>query len=177
MTKIFTDLFLRTMSQNIPNKIITCNDKDAPWVTSELKTAIKGNSRVHRRWVLRGRNPDDRHLVQNETNRLIKEAKKDYYVNLGIKLSNFDTGSKTFWTAFKHLVNNKKLTNIPPMEDGKIISDFNLKSNIFNDYFAKQFTLNNISNTLPPLRMDTTSRIHSVDTSEGKIANIILKLN
>ena len=37
MTKIFTDLFLQTMSQNIPNKIIACNDKDALWVTSPNK--------------------------------------------------------------------------------------------------------------------------------------------
>ena len=41
MTKLFFDLFLQIMSLNIPNKIITCNDSDAPWVTSELKTAIK----------------------------------------------------------------------------------------------------------------------------------------
>ena len=67
-----------------------------------------------------------------KTNRLIKKA------NLGIKLSNFDTGSKTFWTAFKRIVNNKKLTNILPiLEHGKIISDLHLKSNIFNDYFVK----------------------------------------
>ena len=133
------------------------------WVTSEVKTAIKRNSRVHREWVLRGRNPDDRHFVrtvQNETNRF-KKAKKDDYVNLG---SNFDTVSKAFWTAFKRIVNNQKLTNIPLiLEDGKFISDFHLKSNIFNDYFAKQCTVNNIPNSLPPLRMDTTSRIHSVD--------------
>ena len=104
MTKLFSDLFLQIVSLNIPNKIITSNDSDAPWVTSEVKTAIKRNSSVHRKW---GRNPDDRHLVrtvQNETNRLIKNAKKEYYVNLGIKVSNYDTGSNTFWTAFKRLV-------------------------------------------------------------------------
>ena len=144
MTKLFSDLFLQIVSLNIPNKIITCKDSDAPWVTSEVKTAIKRNSRVHRIWVFRCRNPDDRHLVrtvQNETNRLIKNAKMEYYVNLGIKLSNYDTGSKYFWTAFKRLVNNKKLTNITPiLEDGKIISDFHLKSNIFNNYFANQCT-------------------------------------
>ena len=38
MTKLFFDLFLQIMSQNIRNEIITCNGKDAPWVTSEVKT-------------------------------------------------------------------------------------------------------------------------------------------
>ena len=129
---MFSDDFLRIMSQNIPKKIITCNNKDAPWITREFKTTIKRNSRVYRKWVLRGRNPDDKHIVrrvQNETNKLIKKAKKDYFVNLGEKLSNSVTGSKSFWTAFKRLVNNKKLTNIPPiLEDGKIVSEFHQKS-------------------------------------------------
>ena len=102
----------------------------------------------------------------------------EYYVNLGIKLSNYDTGSKYFWTALKRLVNNKKLTNIPPiLEDGKIISDFHLKSNIFNNYFANQCSPNNTSSVLTPFQIDTMSRIDSINTSEDKIANIILKLN
>ena len=130
---------------------------------------------------MRGRNPNDRHIVrtvQNETNRLIKKAKKENYISLGTKLSSSVSGSKTFWTAFKRLVNNKKLINIPPiLEDGKIISDFHQKSNIFNDYFANQCTLNNTSSSLPLLRMNTMAKIHSVCNSEEKIANIILKLN
>ena len=99
MTKLFSDLFLQILSLNISNKIIICNDNDAPWVTSEVKTAIKRNTRVHRKWVFRDRNSDDRHFVRtlrNETNRLIKNARKKYYVNLGIKLCNYDTGSKYF---------------------------------------------------------------------------------
>ena len=96
MTKKFSDLFLDIMSQNIPNKTITCDDKDAPWVTKECKTAIKRNYRVYRKWVKRGRNPDDRHIVrsvQNETNKIIKNAKAAYFINLGKKLSNYNTGA------------------------------------------------------------------------------------
>ena len=40
MTKLFPADFLRIMSQNIPNKIVTCNEKDAPWITSDVKTVI-----------------------------------------------------------------------------------------------------------------------------------------
>ena len=58
MTKLFSDLFLQIVSLNISNKIIICNDNDAPWVTSEVKTAIKRNTRVHRKWVFRDRNSD-----------------------------------------------------------------------------------------------------------------------
>ena len=146
-----------------------------------IKTPIRRNSRVHRKWVLRGRNPfekDNVRDVQNETNRLIKKAKKYYFLNLGAKLNDYNTGYKSFWTTFKRLVNKKKLSNIPPiLEDGKIISDFCQKSTIFNDFFANQCTLNLTSSELPPLRMYTNSRLSLLTTSEEKIANIILQLN
>ena len=48
MAEIFSETFLDIMSLKIPNKIITCNDKDAPWMTSDIKTSIKRNTRVHR---------------------------------------------------------------------------------------------------------------------------------
>ena len=44
MNKIFSETFLDIISKHIPNKIITCNDKYAPWITQEVKTAIKRNS-------------------------------------------------------------------------------------------------------------------------------------
>ena len=103
------------MSCNIPSKVITCNDKDEPWITNEIKTATKRNARVHRKWVLRWRVPEERgHIrsVQNETNRKIKKAKNNYFLNHREKRSIYGTGSKSFWLTFKRLVNKKKITNI-----------------------------------------------------------------
>ena len=42
---VFSDVFLDIMSKHISHKIITCNDKDAPRITPQVKTAIKRNSR------------------------------------------------------------------------------------------------------------------------------------
>ena len=79
MSIVFTDLFVGLISKYVPNKIITCNDKDAPWITPKLKTAIRRNARVYRKWVKRGRKEqehDNVREVQNITNKLIKQAKK-----------------------------------------------------------------------------------------------------
>ena len=70
------------MSTNISNKTITCNDKDAPWITTSLKTAIKRNSRVYRKWIQCGRNPTEHQNVrdaQKSTDKLIKHAKQTYF--------------------------------------------------------------------------------------------------
>ena len=66
--------FIGITSKHISNKIITCNDKDAPWITPQVKTSIKRSARVYRKWVKRGRNPDNYknvRKVQNISSKLI----------------------------------------------------------------------------------------------------------
>ena len=60
----FTNCFLSVITQHIPNREITCCDRDAPWITDEVKKAIKRKHRVHRKYVTRGRKPDDWMLVK-----------------------------------------------------------------------------------------------------------------
>ena len=67
-------------------------------MTFVVKTAIKHNSRVYRKWVNRGKNPLDHDKIRNSTNKLIKEAKLTYYTNLENKPSDPKLGHKHFWT-------------------------------------------------------------------------------
>ena len=55
----FTNYFMSVITQHIPNREITCCDRDAPWITDEVKKAIKLLHRVYRKYVKRGRKPDD----------------------------------------------------------------------------------------------------------------------
>ena len=126
MSLVFTDVLLNIFSKNISNKIITCNDKDAPWITP----AIRRNSRVYRKWVQRGRISGERDNVrggQNSTNKLINAAKRTFYVNMDNKLSDPNTGQKHFWTAFKRISNKKKQTNIPPIFENNCYVIFSKK--------------------------------------------------
>ena len=109
MSIVFTATFLEIISRHVLNKIITCDDKDVPWITPQIKTAIKRNSRLYRKWIKRGRKVQEHNYVReirNITNNLIRKAKQDYYLKLGNKLSDPKIGPKDFWTAFKKLVNN-----------------------------------------------------------------------
>ena len=56
----FTKCFMSVITtQHIPDREITCCDRDAPWITDEVKKAIKRKHRVHRKYVKQGRKPDD----------------------------------------------------------------------------------------------------------------------
>ena len=75
--------------------------------------------------------------VQIETNSLINSAKEAYIKNLSDKLCNPKSSSNVFWSAFKRLLNNKKLTNIPPLlESGSFVTNISDKAAIFNTYFS-----------------------------------------
>jgi len=181
MSIIFSDVIMDIFCNHIPNKIITCNDRDAPWITLKLKTAIKRNSRVYRKWVKRGRNSADYNRVleiQKYTNRLIKDAKHTYFEKLGEKLSDPRTGHKHFWTAFKRISNKKKTTNIPPIFDNNtFISNISQKANMFNDYFAEQCEILDNGSILPELKYNTNAFISDIEIPLNRIISIINKMD
>ena len=82
-----------------------------------------------------------------ECTREIFEAKKNYIIKMTKKLADFNTAPKTYWTILNRLLYNKKLPTIPPFfVDGKFVSDFCEKANIFMNFFVSICTpINNTS--------------------------------
>ena len=107
MTKVFTTAIFSITSTNIPNKIVKLNSKDAPWVTTEVKTAIRRKHRVYKKFLQRGKRHEDWNKVKevrDETSKIILDAKDKYYLQLGRKLSNPSNGIKTYWTTLSKLM-------------------------------------------------------------------------
>ena len=85
MVDYFAMTLYKIMSLYIPNESITINDKDPPWLTLELKTAIKRKHRVYKKFLRRGRNQEDWTFVrklQLENTKKIIEAKHKNFLNL-----------------------------------------------------------------------------------------------
>ena len=84
------------------------------------------------------------------SNQLISDSKSLYYKKLGNKLNNPNTAPKTYWSILNRFLGNSKVPSIPPLlVNNKFITDFVLKANIFNDYFALQCTVNETNSILP----------------------------
>ena len=112
MTSVFTNELSSIFTTFIPNRIAKFNDKDPPWVTNAVKTAIKRKKRVYKNFLHRGRRQVDWELfkkVRNDTSRQVSDAKETYYSNLGRKLSDPTQGVKAYWAVLNKLVNKKKL--------------------------------------------------------------------
>ena len=76
--------------------------------------------------------------------------KENCILNMTSKLAYSHTAPKTYWTLLNRLLYNKKIPAIPPLlVDGKFVSDFYEKSNIFNNFFASICTPIKNASTLP----------------------------
>ena len=99
---------------------------------------IKSKHRAYHKFLSRGSRPEEKQHInrlRNETNRLIVNAKDDYFYNLGQKLSDPSLGPKSYWTVLNKILNKKKYTNIPPLLINDIFaSNFQTKADLFNDF-------------------------------------------
>ena len=96
MTDVFCSTHMTVLSIF---QFFTVNDRDSPWMTPEIKTAINRKHRVYKTFNSRGMNLTDwvrKRLLRNETTRLVDAAKENYFKSLGRKLNDAKTGIKAY---------------------------------------------------------------------------------
>ena len=88
-----------------------------------------------------------------------------------------NTSSKCYWSLLKTLLSRKKIPSILPLFSGdKYIVDFQEKSEIFNSFFAGEYSLISNKNILPselPLWTDNISSCHFTKDDILQIINNI----
>ena len=181
MTELFTSTCRNIFSLYIPNKVITCDDQDLPWMTATLKSAIKRKHRVYNKYVKRGRKPDDWEYVRSvrhETSSKINKANDDYFSDLGKKLSDPTSGIKSYWETLNKIINKKRFSNVPPLlENGVFVTNFQTKTNIFNNHFVEQCSVIINDSVLPNFASRCDSLLSNVEITGEKILHIIRSLD
>ena len=72
---------------------------------------------------------------------VITRRKEEYQNHIALKLNYLMTTTKTYWSILKTFCSGKKLPLILPLLiNDKLISDFAVKANHFNNFFASQCT-------------------------------------
>ena len=153
-----------------------------PWMTEYIKSKIHWKKFIYKQYVNSSRNHADYDILQqviSEVSELVDDAKSNYDDMLANKLSNPSTSSKTYWSILKTFFNNEKISLIPPIFIGnKIESDFKLKANQFNKYFASNSTTINNDSSLPSsFEFYSQSRLSSLNIIEDDILNIVRALD
>lgn len=181
MVQCFNRRFLNIIERHVPNKVITVDDSDAPFVSPTLKNLIRKSHKIYRDWVKNGKDQTTKNrvdLFRKKTKEAIENAKSSYIEGLSKKICDPTSGHKVFWSAYKRLSNKKKITNIPPLlENGKYVSNFKEKAIVLNNYFAVQCRPFEIETEIPMLTSLTNNVLNSVFISEEAISDIINKLD
>ena len=179
--EFLNETLLNIFRNYIPNKKIKCDYRQPPWMTDKTKTLLKQRYKLTKLFYKNGQTTTDHKnvlLKSAECTKEIIEAKKMYILTMSKKLEDSKTAPKTYWTILNRLIYNKKIPTIPPLfVNGNFVSDFSVKANLFNDFFASICTPIKNSSVLPPLKYRTNKRLKSFSVSEKNILLIIKALN
>ena len=94
------------------------------------------------------------------------------------KLDNPFTAQKAYWSILNNFLGQGKTPNIPPlMVNDFAVSDFTIKANLFNNFFASQCSPAVESSALPDFRYKTQKRISDIEIKEDDTLLIIKNLN
>ena len=172
---------LNVCSNFVPNKVITIRNKDALWMTPDIKRMILEKAKIYRRYVKNGRNDTDYQCLRDITSRCrsaIKYAKDKYFLDLGKNLNNPNIGQKKYWAILNCFIQKRKIPKIPPLHHNDIlVTDTLEKGNAFNDIFSKQCSLLDTNSELPPEFFKTDNRLNSIAFNAENIVKFIRTLN
>ena len=105
--------------------------------------------------------------------------KNVYYNQLAQKLNYPKTSSKTYWSISKTFYNGKKVPLIPPLFiNDKSETDFKLKTNIFNYFFADKCIPIQNNSVIPNfLEFESMNRLTSIVFNDESILKTIRALH
>ena len=75
------DLLLNIYSNYIPSKTVLCDDKDPPWMTNGIRTAIEMKSNAYKEYIRSGMRHNYYVHLENlttELSNLIRDTKNEY---------------------------------------------------------------------------------------------------
>ena len=73
---------------------------------------------------------------------MITDANETNFTSLGCQISNPMIGLKTYRSTLNKIINNKKITNIPQLQNGIFVEKLQSKADIFKDLSVQQFSFN-----------------------------------
>ena len=108
---------MNVFSHLIPNKLVIFNDKDPPWMKSNLRDKINWKNSIYKDYLKNGKT--NYHYIKlqhaiSEVSVAISKGKDEYHRRLAEK-TDPSANSKAYWSVLKRFYNGKKVPIIPPL--------------------------------------------------------------
>ena len=179
---IFNETILNILRNFIPYKIVLWDDRDPPWFNNKIKSLIRVKNITFKRFRSDRRNICLRrqlNFLRDRLNDLIEASKQKYYCRMTNKLTNVEKSSKAYWSILKSFLNNEKISLIHLLfYENCFITNFNKKAELFNSFFADQWSLmSNASKLSSNFILYANNRLSTVTFSQNDIGKVIQNLN
>ena len=119
------------MSNFVLSELITCDDRDPPWMNRYIKQLILAVNDFYKKFVLSSSNTGNLLMFKNSQNQLIQSihtAKQKYFNKISKTLCDPLTSTKCSWLLLKTILNGKKVLCIAPIfHSKKYVTDFKRK--------------------------------------------------
>ena len=140
--KLLSNTLINIFRNYTPNRKIKFKYGEAPWINKNIKSALCKRSRLTKGNYVNSQVQRDYNLLLSHSKKyteIIRSAKNEYMLRMSKKLNDPLIAPNSYWSIFNWFLNNKKIPRIPPIfHNGKVISDFKEKANLFNSFFASQ---------------------------------------
>ena len=168
----------------MPVKTIVVKDKDAPWITEEIKKLIRKKQNIHTlaktldsvwSWNLFKQ-------IRNNLVDVIRNRKEEYEKELEERInSQANFGNKDWWKIVNSFFNrqNALSSEIPPIKDvdsGEIIYPPEEKAELFNSFFVKQSLIENADDD-PPHIQENDLAAPALEFTLEMVQNVIKELD
>ena len=176
---LFSETVLNIIRNFIPHEVVTCDDRDPPWMTRLIKKAIKDKNLFYQRFVENtdftnnNSNLERFCLFQNNLTIAVETVKQQYFAKIAKKLS--VRNSSVIPTDFK-LFTDKSLSNITFIENdiGRIISSLDPNKGLDQDMMSIRILKICDDSINKPLRLIFRACLeHGMFPQNWKKANVI----
>ena len=116
--KTFNSIFLKIMSQFIPNETKRFVPHDPPWITKSLKCMLNRKNRLFKHYKKHGYKEEDKVRLlafRIECQKAVETAKLSYLTNMENTLDNPGTSQKAYWKIINRVMNKCRVPKIPPL--------------------------------------------------------------
>ena len=79
---LLNDIILNVFTNFVPNKVITCDDRDPPWINDNIKNKIRWKNSMYKNYKRNDKKTEDYELLTepvSEVSQLIEKSNDEYY--------------------------------------------------------------------------------------------------
>ena len=176
MNRILADTLMNIFKHFIPHKAKKFDCKYPESMDSFIISSLKKKKNCTKRFYkdFSYYNKDQLKNQASECIRLVILAKIKNIAKLNAKLDHASIAPQAFWSIISRFFDKRKVQAMPPtIAHVPLLSDFKVKSQVFNSHFAAQCTPVVNAMTLPKFKYRTDKRLNSFAVNENAVSPII----